>query len=315
MQIQTLQQLFEANHRRYHIVGNIHAGVLIGLDLEGRLFTILEGKVLNRVNPAALTGLSSGAGYLNPGGDGLWPAPEGSRLGYEYAAGQWRVPPGLTNARYQLIASDEHHASVRAEVDLINASGLGVPMAFERHVQVAAPAPRTVTVTVKECLEYLGTRPLAKQECLAAPWTLAQFDCEPGAEVVFPGTPTMPIHDFYEPSAAQRHYDGQLWHTRTDGGPKYQIALEPPVDWIEFRHPKRCLRVRRTAEPLPSGLSYIDIADRSPESEPLPLAVRFSVYSDPSKFMEIEAAGGVPDVMHPGSRTALVVTTVYQILS
>ena len=53
---------------------------------------------MNRVNPDAIAGLSTREAYLNPGGDGLWPAPEGTCFGYQYATGDWRVSPGLSSA-------------------------------------------------------------------------------------------------------------------------------------------------------------------------------------------------------------------------
>ena len=120
--------LFEKGQKRYHLIGSIDNGVVVGLDLEGRLFTIINSEVVSRVNPEAFLGITDRKGYLNPGGDGLWPAPEGTCLGYEYAAGDWRVPPGLTAAKYKVIEADENHVLIEAEVDLINASGLGVAL-------------------------------------------------------------------------------------------------------------------------------------------------------------------------------------------
>lgn len=93
MKLTDFLKLMQHGQRRYHLVGDAACGTLIALDVEGRLFTVLKGEVLNRVNPDAFTDFSSSAAYLNPGGDGLWPAPEGSRLGYEYATPGWRVPP------------------------------------------------------------------------------------------------------------------------------------------------------------------------------------------------------------------------------
>ncbi len=86
--------------KRTHLVGDINAGVIIALDMEGRLFTVKEGMVLNRVNPDAIAGQSTYEHYFNPGGDGLWPAPEGTSHGYQYSTGGWRVAPGLTAVRY-----------------------------------------------------------------------------------------------------------------------------------------------------------------------------------------------------------------------
>ncbi|MBN1676089.1 MAG: hypothetical protein JXR37_33905 [Kiritimatiellae bacterium] len=365
MQYDELAGLFERGKRRYRLIGDDRAGVLAGLDLEGRLFAILDREVLNRVNPAAFLGESTQEAYLNPGGDGLWPAPEGTCLGYEYASGPWRVPPAITGARYRVQDTSPNHATIRAEIDLINNSGLGIPTAFERRISVAGK-PNAVAVTVEERIEYLGTQTLSVrvrgygdvsegdgsrgrspsnarmqvirprmegerpreprhghtsrhmnagalngEQCLLAPWTLAQFDSGPGCEVVFPAVEPAAIRDLYDPSDSQRRVEGDLWHTKTDAGPRYQIALGAGVEWIEYRDPRRSLRAHRTAENLPPGQAYVDIADAPPDQPPTGQGVRLSVYSDPSGFMEIEAAGGCPDVLAPGAVLSVVVTTLY----
>lgn len=312
MRAQELLRLFAEGHKRCHLVGTEAAGVVAGLDLEGRLYAVLQGEVLNRVNPQALLGTSTRAGYLNPGGDGLWPAPEGSGLGYEYATGHWRVPPGLSGARYWLKEGTDSAATICAEVDLINAAGLGIPAAFERRVAVSATSANALTMTVVESITYLGERTLSRQQALLVPWTLAQFDCGPGCEVVFPALPERAPWDLYDsPSDHQRRHDGQRWRTRTDGGERYQLGIGPEVDWLEYRDPRRGLVVRRSAEPLPSHLAYIDIADRAPTESPTARQVRFSVYSDPAGFMEIEAAGGAPAELTPGATLAVTVKTTY----
>ena len=70
-------EAFDKAGKRVHVLGNHETGVFIALDMEGRIFTVLNGEVLNRVNFDAIKGQSTRAQYLNPGGDGLWPAPEG----------------------------------------------------------------------------------------------------------------------------------------------------------------------------------------------------------------------------------------------
>ncbi len=89
----------------------LDAGVIAALDMEGRWFAVLDGEVLNRVNPDAIAGQSTREQYLNPGGDGLWPAPEGTTLGYQYSTGAWRVPPGLCAARYLVTQATARSAS------------------------------------------------------------------------------------------------------------------------------------------------------------------------------------------------------------
>lgn len=308
MNLQELIQLFDKGKRRWHLIGDEMAGVVAGLDLEGRLFAILKGEVLNRVHPAAFAGQSTKDEYLNPGGDGLWPAPEGTRLGYQYSTGAWRVPPGVTGARYGVIRSEKNRATIRAEIDLLNAQGIGLPTAFERCIHVTGEKD-SLTMTVTERTEYLGSRTLTRDDALLTPWTLAQFDCGPGCEVTFPSVDASHIWDLYEPSDKQRFLQGEFWHTKTDGSQRYQIGLDDSIDWIEYHDLRRGLRVRRTAKPLPAGLKYIDIADRSPEEKPSPKGICYSIYSDTNQFMELEVAGGCPEKMIPGQVLELVVTT------
>jgi len=305
-----LLQLFEQGRRRCHLVGSESAGVVVGLDLEGRLFSALHGDILNRVNPEAFLGTCTRQRYLNPGGDGLWPAPEGSRLGYEYSTGAWRVPPGLSSARFEVTASGPTSAVVRAEIDLINAQGLGVPTAFERHIRLEH-APDALTVHVTEVIEYLGAGAHPRETLLLAPWTLCQFDCGPGCVARFPDAGTGCVWDLYDPSADRRHCQDGVWQAQTAGGPRFQLGLSPAVDYVEFVDPRRGLRVHRTSGALPAGQAYVDLADRPPQHEPDGPPIRFSVYSDPSFFMEIEAAGGCPRELTPGCRLELAVTTAY----
>lgn len=308
MKLQELIHLFEKGKRRWHLVGDETGGVVAGLDLEGRLFAILKGEVLNRVNPDAFLGQSTREVYLNPGGDGFWPAPEGTCFGYQYSTGTWRVPPGVSGARYRVTQSEKDKATIRAEIDLINAQGLGLPTAFERCIRVA-PEESGLSMTVTDRIEYLGAGALSLSDCLLAPWTLAQFDSGPGCEAIFPSVDASEMWDLYDPSDAQRFIQGELWHTRTDGSQRYQIGLGESVDWIEYRDPRRRLRVRRTANHLPSGQNYIDIADKPPEEKPGQKGIRYSIYSDTSRFMELEVAGGCPEKIVPGQILEVTVIT------
>jgi hypothetical protein len=305
-----LISLFNKGCKRCHLTGTVEAGVIVGLDLEGRLFTVLNGEVVNRVNPDAITGITDRHGYLNPGGDGLWPAPEGTCMGYEYATGNWRVPPGLTGAKYKVVDEEENKVVIEAEVDLINASGRGIATVFRRAVSIT-PAPGKIAVNVVETIKYIGAETLTRQECLIAPWTLCQFDCGPGCEVVFPEVAAADVWDMYDPSDSHRYVKNGLYHAVTDATLRYQIGLSPKVPWIKLVIPEKKLTVTRSAQPLPAGQSYIDIVDAPPEVKPSDKAVRYSVYSDTSGFMEIEAAGGCPASLKSGTGMSVEVTTEY----
>lgn len=309
MKFERLMKALAGAGRRAHAIGDAGAGVVAALDLEGRLFPVLGGEVLTRVNSEALAGQSTRDRYINPGGDGLWPAPEGTTLGYQYAAGAWRVPPGLTAARYRVTEAASRSATICAEVDLVNNRGIGVPVLFQRRISVSSGAG-SLTMRVVESLVYTGRATLRRSDCRLAPWTLCQFDCGPECEVVFPCERKASVWDLYEdPSGNLREWDGPMCRTRTDGSLRYQIALDAKVPWIEFRDPRRGLSVRRTSGPLAAGRAHIDIRDAPPDAPPGGRGVRYSVYSDLSGFMEIEAVGGCPAVLRPNTVMSVEVVT------
>jgi len=306
-----LIELFKNGGKRCHITGTVENGVIAGLDLEGRLYTVMDGIVMNRVNPAAISGITTRSGYLNPGGDGLWPAPEGTCYGYQYGTGSWRVPPGLAGAIFIVMEQTEGRARIEAEVDLVNASGLGIPAIFSRDVSVTL-ANKCLTVKVIESIQYIGAKTLSREECILVPWTLCQFDCGPGCEVVFPETVKADIWDLYEPSDECRCVKDGLVHTATDSSRRYQIGIGASVHWIELRLPHKKLKIKRSALKLPENMDYIDIADASPSTRPSDKGTRYSVYSDMNGFMEIEAVGGCPSVLKPGAVLSAEVITEYR---
>jgi hypothetical protein len=306
-----LIELFQKGNKRYHIIGTLENSVVAGLDLEGRLYTILNGEVVNRVNPEAILGITTRDGYLNPGGDGLWPAPEGTCFGYEYSTGNWRVPAGLTGAKYKVVEEKQDYAVIEAEIDLINASGLGISTIFRRAVNVIQQSD-VLVVKVVEAIEYIGAKTLSRQECLLAPWTLCQFDCGLGCEVIFPEVESSQIWDLYDPSETHRFRADGFWHTKTNSTLRYQIGLGERVPWIELILPDKNIAVKRSALLLPAGQDYIDIVDAPPEEKPSDKGVRYSVYSDTNGFMEIEAAGGCPVEFTPGTVMKVEVTTEFR---
>lgn len=307
-----LVDLFREGVKRHHVVGDLENGVVIGLDLEGRLFTIFNGEVVSKVNPEAILNITTRDAYLNPGGDGLWPAPEGTCLGYEYSTKDWRVPPGLTGARFKVLEATPDHAVVAAEIDLINASGLGVPAIFSRDVTAKLADDGKLVVKVVESIEYIGNKNLSRDECLLVPWSLCQFNCCPGCEVTFPEIASSEIWDMYEPSDSHRFQKDGLWHVVTDGSLRFQVGMSEVVPWIELSLPEKGMKVTRAAS-LPDGLNYIDIVDADPSESPSDKGVRYSVYCDTDGFVEIEASGGAPLEMANGSVMAVEVVTVFEL--
>lgn len=310
MKATELLDLFAASGKRTCLIGTTEAGVIAGLDLEGRLYAVYANQVLNRVNPEAVTGYSVRDRYHNPGGDGLWPAPEGTCLGYSYATGGWRVPAGIRHARFQLIYQNPNQAVIQSEADLINSQGTGLPLLLERDIRIVTKDGE-LEVIVTESIQYLGARPLDRHTSLLVPWSLCQFDCEPGCEVIFPAE-KQDVWDLYDASSEDtRYWDGEMCHCATDGTVRYQIGLGATVPWIEYRDPSRKLKVIRQAAPLEADQTYIDIRDASPDTPPCPKGVRYSIYSDVNGFMEIEAVGGAPELISPQTKLSQEISTRY----
>jgi len=305
-----LTSLLDSAHRRWQLVGTPKRGIVIALDVEGRLFTIQDNLVLSRVNPEAIRGISTASQYLNPGGDGLWPAPEGSRCGFEYSTGTWRVPPSITSARW--LPCDEakpDHAKFCAEIDLINASSLGLPCRFSRDISVSGDA-QDMTVTTTESIQYLGRLTLSRPDTLLVPWSLCQFDCDQDCFLTIPNCCPEQLRDLYAPSTAKQSWSDNGCELALATTERLQIALTPEVMGLVFHNHRTGLSVQRTALLAENGVE-IDIADTPPDTAPIGPPIRFSAYSDPSGFMEIEAAGAMPDKVEPGQSLSLTVITRY----
>lgn len=306
-----LIDLMLQSHRRVHVVGTPENGVIAALDLEGRLFAVVNGKVQNRVVPSAIMNRSNRKAFLNPGGDALWPAPEGTCYGYEYGTGKWRVPPAITGAVWEVVGQSEGKAVIRAEIDLINNRRLGIPCEFERHVEVTKEKDG-LTQNVTEVIRYLGDKTLAACEFRLAPWSLCQFDVGEESRIVMPPPSEADVWDMYGSSLSKRGLSGDRYVVDAKTDFRFQLGLGKNVPWAEYRRDPG-LRVKRSAGKLPTGQSYIDIADAPPGQMPSEVGVKLSVYCDPSGFMEIEACGGCPDTLVPGDELSVNIATEYRL--
>lgn len=304
-----LTDLLSQSYRRWHLTGTLENGVIAALDMEGRLFTIVNNKVVNRVVPSAIKNRSNKNAYQNPGGDALWPAPEGTTLGYEYATGAWRVPPAITGAVWEVVLQEENHFVIRAEIDLINNYQAGIPCEFERHVKMDS-GDNFVTQHVTEVIRYIGGKTLRNGEFSLAPWSLCQFDSGKNGKVTLPPPEKRDVWDMYGPSGSQRRLTNGVYVVKTETKDRFQLGMSPKVPWIEYTLENQ-FRVKRYAGELANGQSYIDIADSPPDQLPSSRGVSLSVYCDPSGFMEIEACGGCSEELAPGTELRVGITTEY----
>ncbi|GAA5225350.1 DUF6786 family protein [Membranihabitans marinus] len=312
MKAELVIKAFEKAGRSIHLIGDLNFGVLVALDLEGRLYTIIDGVVINRVNEEAIFGKSTREKYINPGGDGLWPAPEGTSLGYHYNTGEWSVPVSVRNARYVVKHHSKYSANIIAELDLVNNQGLGLPTIFKRNISINKNGNIHI-VKVEESITYVGVSSHSHDNCLIAPWTLSQFNSDVGNKVVFPGKNRELIWDMYAESGLKeiKFKDG-LYHIDTDGLNRFQIGLGGEIAWIQFLDYSNNMRIRRIADPIAKDQDYIDISDVSPKIKPNSKGVRYSIYNDSTGFMELEAVGGCPKNIDSNIEIGVTVITEFE---
>ena len=309
---QELLHLFELACRRTHVIGTKENGVIVALDLEGRFFTVINDRVISKVNPSAVLARSNKNRFQNPGGDALWPAPEGTCFGYEYATGSWRVPPSITGAVWEVVSQSDNECIVRAEIDLINNAQLGIPCEFERHIRIET-REKMQRQEVRETIRYMGKRTLEKSEFSLAPWSLCQFDSSETGIVCMPVPPAKEdIWDMYGPSDEQRSIKSDVYVVRTKTPERFQLALSKNIAWIEYVNEGK-YKVKRLTDGLPFGQRHIDIADAPPDELPSGKGVSLSVYCDPSGFVEIEACGGCTETLEPGAELFVDVITEFEV--
>ncbi|MDO5552625.1 MAG: hypothetical protein Q4G68_02575 [Planctomycetia bacterium] len=304
MRCEELLELMKHARRRAVLVGNDQCGTVVGLDLEGRLFATVDDQIISRVVPEAIENRSTKDRYWNPGGDALWPAPEGTIFGYEYASGVWRVPPGITGAVWNVVEEWSKGCVIRAEIDLVNNRGLGLPCEFERRIEVDSCEGHLLQ-KVTEMIRYKGRGVVEHGDFLLAPWSLSQFDSMPGGHVVFASTAE--IRDLYGPSDAQRQSERGQCRVNVETRERFQLGLSGRLEGLDYIVPGR-VRVRRRILAV-SHEPPIDIADAPPEQRPSEHGVQLSLYCDPSGFMEMEACGGSPARLLPGTETVLCTLT------
>ena len=86
-----------------------------------------------------------------------------------------------------------------------------------------------------------------------------------------------------------------------------RMRLSISLRWIQKK-----LVISRYSAPLAENLEAVDIADAAPDVDPAG-AVRFSIYNDPSGFMELEAVGGcVKEKLTPGTVLGVHITNVFK---
>ncbi len=313
MNIEQFFDLCRHHGRRPVMISSGNAAVVAVCGMEGRLFYCHDGQLVSLFRPEAAENIStSRSGYFNPGGDGLWPAPEGTRFGYEYSTGSWKVPSAVTSAQYEIIAQNSDSLEIAAEIDLVNNQQLGIPCRFSRKVSLRQSGTATV-IEQTDSIEYTGVRELADGTFSIAPWSLSQFNVSDSTIARF-GDPGEAIRDLYMPSNDLLTFDGDAVNMRHDSKNRIQLALPETSGFVSLLMPENNLQITRTVAPLPAGQFPVDIADYPPDTDPAG-PVRLSIYNDPSGFMELETVGGCTAGLIPGTILNMSVTNVIKAIN
>ena len=83
---------------------------------------------------------------------------------------------------------------------------------------------------------------------------------------------------------------------------------------MELLVPEKNLQITRSSAPLAEGLHAVDIADYPPDTDP-GTPVRFSIYNDPSGFMELETVGGCTTELLPGAKLPVNMTNIIKAIN
>jgi len=313
MNIEELVNICSRSGRRPQVISCGKAAVIAALGMEGRLFYAYNGEVVSLFRRESAENIStSKTGYLNPGGDGLWPAPEGTRFGYEYSTGSWRVPAAIVSAQYDVVSQSADSLEIAAEIDLVNNQQLGIPCRFIRKVQVKE-LDNAAVIEQYDAIEYMGCCELAAGTFSIAPWSLSQFTVDKKTIARF-GDPGTPVRDLYQPSKELLSSDGKIVTMKHDDKNRIQLALPEKSSFVELLVPDKNLQITRTSAPLAENLHPVDIADFPPDADPGD-PVRYSIYNDPSGFMELETVGGSTDDLVPGIVLGVNMTNVIKAIN
>ena len=313
MNIEELVNICSRSGRRPQVISCGKAAVIAALGMEGRLFYAYNGEVVSLFRRESAENIStSKTGYLNPGGDGFWPAPEGTRFGYEYSTGSWRVPAAIVSAQYDVVSQSADSLEIAAEIDLVNNQQLGIPCRFIRKVQVKE-LDNAAVIEQYDAIEYMGCCELAAGTFSIAPWSLSQFTVDKKTIARF-GDPGTPVRDLYQPSKELLSSDGKIVTMKHDDKNRIQLALPEKSSFVELLVPNKNLQITRTSAPLAENLHPVDIADFPPDADPGD-PVRYSIYNDPSGFMELETVGGCTDDLVPGTVLGVNMTNVIKAIN
>lgn len=276
--------------------------VLIPPKLQGRIFCQFEGKLVHRLDTAALLRPST-TEYNNLGGNSLWPAPEGGPFAFNYLPGSdaWIVQEGIAGAVPGVSHVGENGALVEKRIELTNRKGVTVKLNYRRLVYV----PDKMALPQGCELDGLCYRtedifePLddySAEDVLLAPWSLEQF---PGADGIIAFGKVCEADDilnfdFYG-QPGDRIVQRQDYFTfRLGGDSRQQVGVKTScrpqlIGALDTRRSMLFLRKTQAQDGL-----YFNIADNEQAAGPFSAADLYSIFNGGDLgFFELETVGAM----------------------
>lgn len=278
--------------------------VLFSPRLQGRIFCLLGGDLVHRLDRDALEGLGGADAltFVNFGGNSLWPAPEGGDYAFFYPpyGGDWRVQDGIGVAKSTVLSRSAVGLSAEREISLVNRRGRELRLRLRRSLEVFEPpawlrqAGEAVCYAGEDAFIPLGEYGL--DDFLIAPWSLEQFplssDCVAFGKTAWP---RQAVHfDYYgKPRAALRCgessfaidlSDSDKWQLGVSaaGGPSLVGVLDRERGFLAMRFSWR-----------EDGL-YFNIADNDQPAGPFSASDQMSIFHGGGLgFFELELIGAM----------------------
>ncbi|MFH1903163.1 MAG: DUF6786 family protein [Candidatus Omnitrophota bacterium] len=281
--------------------GEGDSGFCLAPDMGGRVFALVCGRMMHRVNLE--NAANPNQSFNNFGGGNFWPAPEGGKFGFNYRGDEWYVQEAINNQPFEVKSLDRASALIEKEIRLLNRANKIVETRMQRKLAIA-PLPSLLRAcnlkgflayTTEDSFEVLNS--VRPEEGLIAAWTLEQFDAtENTVSFCLVERPERTINfDFYEHPGYRIAYHKNGFAYRTDGLKKGQIGIKKDanpqiVGFFDLEQKVLCIRQNLTK---PDGNLYFNIADNEQPDGPFSAADSYSIFnSGPDVgFFELETIG------------------------
>lgn len=281
--------------------------IVVVPDMEGRIFTAVDGEIISRVVEEEVRRRPLPGEPVGGGGDVLWVAPEGTRYGYFYAAGDWHIPAALCALRYDVKNRSDRGVTLSKPISVTTNTGQRLEMTIEREIRLVSAESASVIYESDERLIVRGAQTCTWEDVRLVPWTLAQYPTTPQSTVTFDLAGGARWKEVYQPVGDALIQEGNRVTLRTDGHYKYQIIMTPDVNSITMHKPP--YTITRSFVSASEG-QPADITDIEPgESYAADFPSRTSVYNSDTDFLELEVCGNSPAAVGPGTYITLLVRT------